>query len=89
MDKLNKLYQIESALTTCSLSIPMGLRKESQLGIALSNVEELIELEIQDHVERGNAAGIALSYTEEYQQMNNDIKLKGKEKWKELELKDM
>ena len=31
MDKLNKLYQIESALTTCSLSIPMGLRKESQL----------------------------------------------------------
>ena len=27
MNKLNKLYQIESALTTCSLSIPMGLRK--------------------------------------------------------------
>lgn len=89
MDKLNKLYQIESALITCSLGIPMGLRKESQLGKALSNVEELIELEIQEQVESGNAAGIALSYTEEYQQMNNDIKLKGKSKWKELELKDM
>jgi len=80
MNKLNKLYQIESALTTCSLGIPMGLRKESQLGKALSNVEELIELEIQEQVESGNAASIALSYTEEYQQMNNDIKLKGKSK---------
>jgi len=89
MNKLNKLYQIESALTTCSLGIPMGLRKESQLGKALSNVEELIELEIQEQVESGNAASIALSYTEEYQQMNNDIKLKGKSKWKKLELKDM
>ena len=55
MDKLTKLYQIECALTTCSLGIPMGLRKESQLGKALSNVEELIELEIQDQVERGNS----------------------------------
>jgi hypothetical protein len=55
MDKLNKLYQIESALTTCSLGIPMGLRKESQLGTALSNVEELIELEIQEQVECGNS----------------------------------
>jgi len=80
MNKLNKLYQIESALTTCSLGIPMGLRKESQLGKALSNVEELIELEIQEQVESGNVASIALSYTEEYQQMNNDIKLKGKSK---------
>ena len=80
MNKLNKLYQIESALTTCSLGIHMGLRKESQLGKALSNVEELIELEIQEQVESGNAASIALSYTEEYQQMNNDIKLKGKSK---------
>ena len=33
----------------------MGLRKESQLGLALSNVEELIEREIQDQVERGNS----------------------------------
>ena len=41
-NKLFKYYQIESALTTCSLSIPMGLRKESQLGIALFNIEELI-----------------------------------------------
>ena len=48
MNKLNKLYQIESALTTCSLSIPMGLRKESQLGIAMLNVEELIEVEIKE-----------------------------------------
>ena len=55
MDKLTKLYQIECALTTCSLGIPMGLRKESQLGLALSNVEELIEREIQDQVERGNS----------------------------------
>ena len=55
MDKLTKLYQIECALTTCSLGLPMGLRKESQLGKALSNVEELIELEIQDQVERGNS----------------------------------
>ena len=55
MDKLTKLYQIEYALTTCSLGIPMGLRKESQLGLALSNVEELIEREIQDQVERGNS----------------------------------
>ena len=55
MDKLTKLYQIECALTTCSLGIPMGLRKESQLGLAISNVEELIELEIQDQVERGNS----------------------------------
>ena len=55
MDKLTKLYQIECALTTCSLGIPMGLRKESQLGLAISNVEELIEREIQDQVERGNS----------------------------------
>jgi len=55
MDKLTKLYQIECALTTCSFGIPMGLRKESQLGLALSNVEELIEREIQDQVERGNS----------------------------------
>ena len=55
MDKLTKLYQIECALTTCSLGLPMGLRKESQLGLALSNVEELIEREIQDQVERGNS----------------------------------
>jgi len=55
MDKLTKLYQIECALTTCSLGIPMGLRKESQLSKALNNVEELIELEIQDQVERGNS----------------------------------
>ena len=55
MDKLTKLYQIECALTTCSLGIPMGLRKESQLGQALSNVEELIELEIQEQAEQGNS----------------------------------
>ena len=55
MDKLTKLYQIECALTTCSLGLPMGLRKESQLGLALSNVEELIEREIQNQVERGNS----------------------------------
>jgi len=48
MNKLNKLYQIESALTTCSLNIPMGLRKESQLGIAMLNIEELIEVEIKE-----------------------------------------
>jgi len=55
MNKLTKLYQIECSLTTCSLGIPMGLRKESQLSKALNNVEELIELEIQDQVERGNS----------------------------------
>ena len=54
-NKLFKYYQIESALTTCSLSIPMGLRKESQLGIALFNIEELIEEEIQEQVNNGVA----------------------------------
>ena len=33
----------------------MGLRKESQLGIALFNIEELIEEEIQEQVNNGVA----------------------------------
>ena len=53
--KLLKYYQIECALTTCSLGIPMGLRKESQLGKAISNIEELIEQEIQEQIENGVA----------------------------------
>lgn len=72
--ELTKLYQIECALTTCSLGIPMGLRKESQLGLALSNVEELIEREIQDQVERGNSHIIPSYADGRYQEIEIEYK---------------
>jgi len=72
--KLTKLYQIECALTTCSLGLPMGLRKESQLGLALSNIEKLIELEIQDQVERGNSHIIPSYADGRYQEIEIEYK---------------
>lgn len=72
MNKLNKLYQIESALTTCSLSIPMGLRKESQLGIAMLNVEELIEVEIKETRIDKNMQELEKEYAMMQQALNNE-----------------
>ena len=52
-NKLEMLYEIESALAVLELRIPYGLRKSSQVSRAAYCVGQLIEAEIKDQVERG------------------------------------
>jgi len=54
-NKLQLLYDVESSLAVLELRIPYGLRKSSQISRAVYCIGQLIELEIQDQVERGNS----------------------------------
>ena len=54
-NKLQLLYAVESSLAVLEIGIPYGLRKSSQISRAVYCIGQLIELEIQDQVERGNS----------------------------------
>jgi len=54
-NKLQLLYDVESSLAVLEIGIPYGLRKSSQISRAVYCIGQLIELEIQDQVERGNS----------------------------------
>jgi hypothetical protein len=53
-DRLELLYDIESALAVLELRIPYGLRKSSQVSRAVHCVGQLIEEEIKSQTKQGN-----------------------------------
>ena len=53
-NKLEMLYEIESALAVLELRIPYGLRKSSQVSRAAYRVGQLIEDEIKRQTKQGN-----------------------------------
>ena len=53
-NKLEMLYEIESALAVLELRIPYGLRKSSQVSRAAYCVGQLIEEEIKSQTKQGN-----------------------------------